>query len=89
MARDPGLRAWVQARLDLGLSPPTPRFPRKGTCLSIYSRAVNTCMPLGHVLAEAFHTGKPAPRAKPEGRIVRLGGTALSKDARRPPAPMK
>ena len=41
-------------RHDLGLSATTRRFPRKGTCLSIYSRAVNTCMPLGHVLAEAF-----------------------------------
>ncbi|MFP2926362.1 bifunctional metallophosphatase/5'-nucleotidase [Pyxidicoccus sp. 3LG] len=41
------------------------------------------------VLAEAFHSGKPAPRAKPEGRIVRLGSSKLSKDARRPPAPLK
>ena len=41
-------------RHDLGLSSTTRRFPQKGTCLSIYSRAVNTCAPLGQVLAEAF-----------------------------------
>ncbi|QSQ24267.1 bifunctional metallophosphatase/5'-nucleotidase [Pyxidicoccus parkwayensis] len=41
------------------------------------------------VLAEAFRTGKPAPRAKPEGRIVRTGDATLTKDARRPPAPLK
>jgi DNA helicase-2/ATP-dependent DNA helicase PcrA len=41
-------------RHDLGLSSTTRRFPQKGTCLSIYSRTVNTCMPLGRVLAEAF-----------------------------------
>ncbi|MCP3140422.1 bifunctional metallophosphatase/5'-nucleotidase [Pyxidicoccus xibeiensis] len=41
------------------------------------------------VLAEAFHSGKPVPRAKPEGRIVRLGTSTLAKDARRPTAPLK
>jgi 5'-nucleotidase len=41
------------------------------------------------VLAEAFHSGKPAPRAKAEGRIARVGPGSLSKDARRPAAPMK
>jgi 2',3'-cyclic-nucleotide 2'-phosphodiesterase (5'-nucleotidase family) len=41
------------------------------------------------VLAEAFRTGKPAPRAKPEGRITRLGASPLSRDGRRPPAQLK
>ena len=41
-------------RHDLGLSSTTRRFPQKGTCLSIYSRTVNTCAPLGEVLKEAF-----------------------------------
>src|SRR6185436_18258102 len=31
-----------RARNELGLSRTDRRFPRKGTCLSIYSRAVNT-----------------------------------------------
>ncbi|MFP2907776.1 bifunctional metallophosphatase/5'-nucleotidase [Pyxidicoccus sp. 3LFB2] len=41
------------------------------------------------VLAEAFRSGKPAPRAKGDGRIARLGTSTLSKDARRPAAPLK
>jgi len=41
-------------RHDLGLSSSTRRFPQKGTCLSIYSRTVNTCAPLDRVLKEAF-----------------------------------
>ncbi|HET7835095.1 MAG TPA: ATP-dependent helicase, partial [Variovorax sp.] len=41
-------------RHDLGLSSSTRRFPQKGTCLSIYSRTVNTCAPLAEVLKEAF-----------------------------------
>ena len=41
-------------RHDLGLSASTRRFPRKGTCLSIYSRTVNTRAPLAGVLAQAF-----------------------------------
>ena len=41
------------------------------------------------VLAEAFRSGKPAPRAKAEGRIARIGTGALTKDARRPPASLK
>jgi 5'-nucleotidase len=41
------------------------------------------------VLAEAFRSGKPAPRAKGDGRIARRGTSTLSKDARRPPAPLK
>ncbi len=41
-------------RHDLGLSSTVKRFPMKGTCLSIYSRCVNTCAPLDEVLKEAF-----------------------------------
>ena len=41
-------------RHDLGLSATTRRFPRKGTCLSIYSRTVNTRAPLAEVLGHAF-----------------------------------
>ncbi|MGJ7491153.1 ATP-dependent helicase [Variovorax sp. ZT4R33] len=41
-------------RHEIGLSATTKRFPRKGTCLSIYSRVVNTCAPLAEVLAQAF-----------------------------------
>jgi DNA helicase-2/ATP-dependent DNA helicase PcrA len=41
-------------RHELGLSAMQRRFPQKGTCLSIYSRTVNTCAALGEVLKEAF-----------------------------------
>lgn len=41
-------------RNDIGLASMERRFPRKGTCLSIYSRAVNTCAPLADVLKQAF-----------------------------------
>lgn len=41
-------------RHELGLSSSTRRFPHKGTCLSIYSRTVNTCAPLAEVLKQAF-----------------------------------
>ncbi|NTX59592.1 bifunctional metallophosphatase/5'-nucleotidase [Myxococcus sp. CA051A] len=41
------------------------------------------------VLADAFKSGKPAPRAKAEGRITRLGGSALAPDARRPAPALK
>jgi DNA helicase-2/ATP-dependent DNA helicase PcrA len=41
-------------RNDIGLATMERRFPRKGTCLSIYSRTVNTCAPLGEVLKHAF-----------------------------------
>ncbi len=41
-------------RHELGLSSTVNRFPRKGTCLSIYSRCVNTRAPIERVLAEAF-----------------------------------
>ena len=41
-------------RHDLGFSQTEKRFPMKGTCLSIYSRAVNAEAPLGEVLESAF-----------------------------------
>ncbi|HEV7578465.1 MAG TPA: ATP-dependent helicase [Caldimonas sp.] len=41
-------------RQRLGLASGARRFPQKGTCLAIYSRAVNARMPLGEVLAESF-----------------------------------
>ncbi|MDL1863404.1 ATP-dependent helicase [Betaproteobacteria bacterium PRO7] len=41
-------------RHELGLSKTEKRFPLKGTCLAIYSRAVNTEQPLGEVLAQWF-----------------------------------
>jgi DNA helicase-2/ATP-dependent DNA helicase PcrA len=41
-------------RHDLGLSKTDKRFPMKGTCLSIYSRAVNAEAPLDDVLGTYF-----------------------------------
>ena len=41
-------------RHDLGFSKTDKRFPMKGTCLSIYSRAVNAEAPLGEVLGSYF-----------------------------------
>jgi DNA helicase-2/ATP-dependent DNA helicase PcrA len=42
------------ARHDLGLSAKDKRFPRKDTCLAIYSHCVNTRQPLERTLAEVF-----------------------------------
>ena len=42
------------ARHDLGFSKTDKRFPMKGTCLAIYSRAVNAETPLAEVLGSAF-----------------------------------
>ena len=42
------------ARHDLGLSKKEARFPRKTTCLAIYSHTVNAQAPLGVVLGKAF-----------------------------------
>jgi DNA helicase II / ATP-dependent DNA helicase PcrA len=42
------------ARHDLGYSKTASRFPTKGTCLAIYSRAVNSEAPLDEVLAKSF-----------------------------------
>lgn len=41
-------------RNDLGLAQTKSRFPQKGTCLSIYSRVVNTQAPLADVLQQTF-----------------------------------
>ncbi len=41
-------------RHDLGFSQTKRRFPKKGTCLAIYSRAVNTEASLDKVLSSAF-----------------------------------
>jgi DNA helicase-2/ATP-dependent DNA helicase PcrA len=41
-------------RHDLGLSTKDKRFPMKGTCLAIYSRAVNAQAPLGELLGNFF-----------------------------------
>ncbi len=41
-------------RNDLGLAQRSSRFPRKGTCLSIYSHAVNAQQPVEATLASAF-----------------------------------
>ena len=41
-------------RHELGLSRTENRFPTKGTCLAIYSRAVNAQAPLEEVLGKAF-----------------------------------
>jgi DNA helicase-2/ATP-dependent DNA helicase PcrA len=41
-------------RHDLGLSKKDKRFPMKGTCLAIYSRAVNAQAPLGDTLGSFF-----------------------------------
>ena len=41
-------------RHELGLSGTTKRFPRKSTCLSIYSAAINTLAPLAEVLQRRF-----------------------------------
>ena len=41
-------------RHDIGLAETKNRFPLKGTCLGIYSRVVNTCDPLEHVLEDIY-----------------------------------
>ena len=41
-------------RHELGFSKTESRFPTKGTCLAIYSRAVNAQAPLDEVLGAAF-----------------------------------
>ncbi|WP_031408005.1 ATP-dependent helicase [Thiomonas sp. FB-Cd] len=41
-------------RQQLGLAGSKTRFPLKGTCLSIYSRAVNSQLPLGEVLLQSY-----------------------------------
>src|SRR6516162_5516924 len=41
-------------RHQLGFSKTEARFPTKATCLAIYSRCVNTEMPIGDVLRTSF-----------------------------------
>jgi len=41
-------------RTGLGLAKTDRRFPKKGTCMAIYSRCVNSRMKLGPVLGKAF-----------------------------------
>jgi DNA helicase-2/ATP-dependent DNA helicase PcrA len=41
-------------RHNLGFSKTESRFPTKGTCLAIYSRAVNSEAPLNDVLRSSF-----------------------------------
>jgi DNA helicase-2/ATP-dependent DNA helicase PcrA len=41
-------------RHELGFSKTESRFPTKGTCLAVYSRAVNAEMPLDDVLCDHF-----------------------------------
>ncbi len=41
-------------RHEIGLAQSKSRFPLKGTCLSIYSRVLNTCEPLARVLQEMY-----------------------------------
>lgn len=41
-------------RHEIGLAETKNRFPLKGTCLSIYSRVLNTTEPLGDVLARLY-----------------------------------
>ncbi len=41
-------------RHELGLSARSRRFPKKDTCLAVYSRCVNTQRPLADCLAEAY-----------------------------------
>jgi hypothetical protein len=41
-------------RSDLGLALTRSRFPKKGTCLAIYSYSVNTGCPLEETPADAF-----------------------------------
>lgn len=42
------------ARTELGLTKSKKRFPRKGTCLAIYSHCVNSARPLEEVLEQHF-----------------------------------
>ena len=50
-------------RHELGFSKTESRFPTKGTCLAIYSRAVNAQAPLGEVLGSALSLVRRLGRA--------------------------
>ena len=73
-------------RQRLGLASGARRFPQKGTCLAIYSRAVNARRPLADVLAETFpwcrdHEDASAP---PVRRLRRREAGAARPRLRRP-----
>ena len=46
-------------RADLGLADPQKRFPGKPLCVEIYSRVVNSQLPLAEVLEETFPKHRP------------------------------
>jgi DNA helicase-2/ATP-dependent DNA helicase PcrA len=46
-------------RTELGLAKTDKRFPKKGTCMAIYSRCVNAQQKLEHVLPEAYPWCQP------------------------------
>jgi DNA helicase-2/ATP-dependent DNA helicase PcrA len=62
MDRSDGEDLMDLAREELGLRSEGNRFPRKGTCLAIYSRCVNAAEPVEQVLARRFPwVGAQAP----------------------------
>ena len=44
----------IVVRTDLNLAKTDKRFPKKGTCMAIYSRCVNACQKLDDVLPNIF-----------------------------------
>jgi DNA helicase-2/ATP-dependent DNA helicase PcrA len=64
-------------RQDLGYSTGEKRFPKKDTCLAIYSSAVNACQPLGEVLQRRFPTF-----TAPEPQLARLFGAYVKRKQR-------
>jgi DNA helicase II / ATP-dependent DNA helicase PcrA len=60
------------ARTELGLSKSSKRFPRKGTCLAIYSHCVNSVRPLEEVLEHHFPWCRD--EAKPLKELFRAYG---------------
>ena len=65
-------------RHELGLSKTESRFPPKGTCLAIYSRAVNAERPLDEVLAEQLSLVR-----RLGGRAARRCSPPMSRPSRR------
>ena len=59
------------ARHELGYSKTESRFPTKGTCLAIYSRAVNAQTPLGEILGQSVSLVRRLDRGA-EGAVRRL-----------------
>ena len=67
-------------RNDLGLAKTERRFPKKSTCLAIYSRAVNAQEPLGKTLDESFpwckeHADELRKRCSPRTSSSSSGST--------------